>query len=489
MKPLFVSLMLVAGLWAGEGFGQVEVEWERTIQHGISDRFYDITLLDDDDFILTGATHLSVPAEERTLVMQLASSGEEISRREYGRDDQLSLTKSLRTSDGGVLLIGRIGDFAWDGADALVMKFNGDGDSLWSRTYGGNLSDWFNCALETDGSGFLLCGGTFSSGAGGSDYWLLKVDETGEEVWSATYGGRGDEQGTAIARVGENYCIAGSFNPRGIGPNDIYLFAINQDGDSLWSHRYGGQGNEQSSSMESTHDGGIIIGATTTSFGSGGADYWLLRLDSNGDSLWSRTYGGSGTDECYKIIVCNNGGYALAGNSESNQEREYDFWLMRVDERGDSLWSSYFDGGGNEYFAGLTQDATSSFILVGSTLPRGENSLGWVIKTTPDPVSVRYPFLNLEPSTFNLVSAFPNPFNSTLNIRLGLDKSAPTRLEIFDPLGRRVADLIPGVGLGGPTYAGEGRIVWDATGMPAGNYFISLETPQTTSMRQVTLIK
>jgi len=118
----------------------------------------------------------------------------------------------------------------------------------------------------------------------------------------------------------------------------MYLTALDENGELLWNRMYGGDSAEQCHSIVRTMDGCYALGGISCSFGSGDADFWLIKINENGDSLWSKTIGDSATDRCNAMIQTRDGGYAMAGESHSN------FSLARLDQNGDSLWMRYYGG-------------------------------------------------------------------------------------------------------------------------------------------------
>ena len=165
----------------------------------------------------------------------------------------------------------------------------------------------------------------------------------------------------------------------------IVLFAaapLHAQPDSLWSRTYGGGGNDDCYSLVQTADGGYALAGVTSSFGAGSRDFWLVRTDENGDSLWSCTYGGGGTDVCNSLVQTADGGFALAGETESFGAGDWDFWLVRTNENGDSLWSHTYGGVDFDGCYSLVQTADRGFALAGTTHSFGAGSYDfWLVRT------------------------------------------------------------------------------------------------------------
>jgi hypothetical protein len=243
-------------------------------------------------------------------------------------------------------------------------------DSLWAARYGGNSHDVCNAVVPTSDGGYALAGWTKSSGAGWYDFWLVKTDASGNKQWDKTYGGPEGEGAFAIQQtpVDGGYILAGVTGSFGDGPSDIWLVKTDADGNELWNHRYGGPQNEGCYSVQLSDDGGYVLGGFTDSYGFGGRDFWLLKTNSNGDSLWSRAYGASGFDQCNSMIKTTDGGFALAGVTESFRDRDQNYWLIKTDANGDSLWTRVYGTAEDDICYSLAETPDGGFVLGGSTM-------------------------------------------------------------------------------------------------------------------------
>ena len=153
--------------------------------------------------------------------------------------------------------------------------------------------------------------------------------------------------------------------------------------DTLWTRRFGGDGDDNSRSMKITTDGGYIICGSTNSIGAGDYDVWLIKTDSNGNEVWNETYGGGGTDQGWSVQQTHNGGYIITGLTYSySVGGNGDVWLLKVDPDGDEEWNQAF--GGSDYDEGscVQQTSDNGFIITGRTGSYGNGSYDyWLIKT------------------------------------------------------------------------------------------------------------
>ena len=256
-------------------------------------------------------------------------------------------------------------------------------DSLWSRTYGGELSDvWRRMHVLNDGS-LIIGGNSNSHGDGNRSFWLTKLSSDGDSLWSYFYGGEQAEWGAEVIPTSDGgFAMTGSSSSFGPGDADYWLLKVDENGDSLWSRAYGGPDRESTRSLNQTVDGGYLIAGWTLSFGAGTEDMWLVRTDQNGDSLWSRTFGGESNDRCFYATYGIDGNIYSIGDTRSYGQGDKDIWLVAADDNGDSLWSQTFNGGYDDDCRWIQQLADSGFVLVGSkNMDNADNWDVWIIRT------------------------------------------------------------------------------------------------------------
>lgn len=199
-----------------------------------------------------------------------------------------------------------------------AAPYDQDFDILWTRTYGGGSSDLGYFVQQTFDGGYIIAGCTESFGAGSSDAYLVKTDRNGNEVLSKTYGGANhDECHSARETSDGGYIIVGYTESFGAGGSDVYLIKTDMNGDTLWTKTYGGTRSEAGYSVQQTSDGGYIITGYTGSFALGNSDVYVIKTDAHGDTMWTKTYGGSGDDCGYSIQQTSDGGYVIGGSMYS----------------------------------------------------------------------------------------------------------------------------------------------------------------------------
>ena len=365
---------------------------------------------------------------------------------------------------------------------------------LWTRTYGGSDNDWGYSVQQTSDGGFTVAGSTESFGAGAEDVWLIHTDATGDTLWTRTYGGSDYDFGKSGQPTSDGGFIVTGYNRSFSGGEcDLWLIRTDAKGDTLWTRTYGGSGGEAGWSVQQTSDGGFIVAGYTSSYGAGGDDVRLIRTDSLGGTLWARTYGGIAGDVGYSVQQISDSGFIVAGETQSFGAGGGDVWLIRTDATGDTLWTQTY--GGSDYDGGYSVQQTydDGFIVAGMTQSFGTGSADvWLIKTdslgNTAPLAVTHP-RHGQSERFTLHPAYPNPFNPMTTIHYELPVQAELTLTIYDILGREVARLVDSMQ---PT--GYHQALWngqDHAGreVPTGIYIARVVTPAYTKSNKMVLLK
>jgi len=230
----------------------------------------------------------------------------------------------------------------------------------WQQNYGGSSADYAQSIQQTLDGGYIVAGGSSSNNGdvsgnnGGWDYWILKLDGTGNVQWEQNYGGSGYDYAYSIQQTLDGgYIVAGrsSSNDGDVSGNnggwDYWILKLDGTGNVQWEQNYGGSLDDGAFSIQQTLDGGYIVaGGSESNDGDvsenngDAADYWILKLDGTGNVQWEQNYGGSGNDRAYSIQQTLDGGYIVAGYSLSNDgdvsgnNGDYDYWIVKLSDDG-----------------------------------------------------------------------------------------------------------------------------------------------------------
>ena len=306
----------------------------------------------------------------------------------YGGTDAEFGNSVQQTTDGGYIVVGNTMSFGAGASDIYLIKTDSSGDTLWTKTYGGTEYDSGNDVKQTADGGYIITG-QINYPNNDADVYLVKTDSSGNALWTKTYGGTDWECGNSIDITNDGgYIIAGWTKSYGAGNNDIWLIKTDALGNTLWTKTFGGTDWEYAYCVQQTTDDGYILVGFTKSFGAGDRDVWLIKTDPNGNEIWNQTFGGSEMDHGMYVRQTNDSGYIITGTTYSFSNGEFDLWLLKTDSNGDLLWTKNFGGTGWDMAAGYcVQQVTDGGYIVAGWLDTDDgidnNGDVWLIKTNP----------------------------------------------------------------------------------------------------------
>jgi len=274
----------------------------------------------------------------------------------------------IQTSDGGYAIAGYTSSFGAGEADVYVVKLDANGNLQWTKTIGGPESEEGNSLIQTSDGGYAIAGYTESFGAGKMDVYVIKLDATGNLQWTRTIGGKKEDMGTSLIQTSDGgYAIAGYTKSFGAGEWDVYVVKLDANGNLQWTKTIGGPESEWGNSLIRTSDGGYAIAGLTESFGAGGEDVYVVKLDAHGNLQWTKTIGGKGWDAGASLIQTSDGGYAIAGYTPSFSAGGRDVYVIKLDANGKLQWTKTIGGPASEIGNSLIQTSDGGYAIAGYT--------------------------------------------------------------------------------------------------------------------------
>jgi len=357
----------------------------------------------------------------------------------YGGNGVEVLSGIVQTSDHGYILGGSStsdssGDKtqpAWDqygGWDYWIVKIDSLGKKQWDKRFGGTRGDLLYSLSQTFDEGYILAGNSDSDSSGDktqntqgdADYWIVKTDANGNKQWDKRFGGKEIEALYSIAQTTDHGFIlggvtmsdsSGDVSQSGLNHNrDFWIVKIDSAGNKQWDIRFGGNHWDVLYSLKQTMDGGYILGGSSQSDSSGqksqntveeSYDFWIVKIDATGVIQWDKDFGGAGDDELYSLCQTPDGGYLLAGTSNSgvsgNKTQypaggagDFDFWIVKTDSLGNKIWDKDFGGTLKEdEFGNVSVTSDGGYLLAGTSYSdksgdKSENNLAneqsWFVK-------------------------------------------------------------------------------------------------------------
>ena len=401
----------------------------------------------------------------------------------FGGSDSDCVYSVQQTFDGGYIVTGFTFSFGAGGFDFWLIKTDSNGNELWNKTFGGSDSDYAWSVQQTSDKGYIVAGATESFGAGDDDFWLIKTDSNGNKEWDKTFGGSNDDCAFSVQQTSDNgYILAGFTDSFGAGGRDSWLIKTDQNGNKEWDKTFGGSNNDHAHSIQMTSDNGYIIAGYTESFGAGNEDFWLIKTDSNGDKEWDKTFGGPDYDWAHSVQQTSDRGYIVAGYTESFGAGNEDFWLIKTDSNGDKEWDKTFGGPDYDWAHSVQQTSDRGYIVAGETKSFGAgNEDFWLIKLKGNGgTSVE----EEKPTEFNLHQNYPNPFNEATTIQYNLTENTKVSLDIYNLSGQKVRTLVDKL-----QEQGLYNINFNANNLQSGIYFYRLKTQYGIKTEKMMLVK
>ncbi|NML66554.1 gliding motility-associated C-terminal domain-containing protein [Hymenobacter sp. RP-2-7] len=417
--------------------------WDRTLGGSNADFPYAIAATTDGGSVVGGYSYSGASGDKTQdingnndyWVVKLDASGKKQWDKTYGGNDYDVLRSLQQTKDGGYILggfayssrSGSVSEASKGGADYWIVKLDANGNKQWDRRIGGNDHDLLYALQQTADGGYILGGSSFSKisgdksanpyGFSGADGWVVKLDANGRKEWDRTLGGTNADELRSIEQTADGGYLAGfstaspvsgdKTKPSKGGYLDYWVVKLDAQGQVQWDQVVGGPGLDYFVTAHQTRDGGYILGGHTdsevggdkTQPNRGGIDYWVVKLDAQGQRQWDQRVGTTVGDTLGGLCQTSDGGYLLGGKTrggiggDKTQARRggYDYWVVKLDASGKQQWDGAFGGTGSEELVSLQQLADGNYLLAGASYSgagadKSEASRGnadyWVVKIT-----------------------------------------------------------------------------------------------------------
>jgi len=322
----------------------------------------------DGGYIVAGSTKSYTYGDSDIAIYRLNSNGNKIWFKHYGGTQIDEAYSIQQTSDGGYIVTGKTASYSYGSDDFAIYKLNSSGNKVWFKHYGGANSDDAYSIQQTSDGGYIVAGNTWSYSYGNEDFAIYKLDSSGNKVWFKHYGGTGGDNGRSIQQTSDGgYVVVGSTESFTYGNPDIAIYKLNSNGNKVWFKHYGGTLWDIGFSIQQTSDGGYIVAGYTESYTYGNYDFAVYKLDSSGNKVWFRHYGGTGNDPARSIQQTSEGGYIVAGHSQSYAYGLWDTAIYKLDSNGNKIWFKHYGGTGYDAGWSVQQTSDGGYIVAGYT--------------------------------------------------------------------------------------------------------------------------
>ena len=382
---IIVSVILIAlastyYLWSSNKTDDIQwITFTKTFGGNDDDLIFSVQQTKDGGYILVGRTESYGSGDFDGWLIKTDSKGNELWSKTFGGRKFDEIRWLQQTKDGGYILSGFTKSYSSEDFDGWLIKTDDKGKEEWSRTFGGNENDQIVSVQQTEDGGYILAGGTFTFNSGNEDGWLIRTDEKGREIWSKTFGGNEDDRIISVQQTKDGgYVLTGYTSSYGSG-FDGWLIKTNEKGKEEWSKTFGEIDIDYLISVEQTNDNGYVLAGYTTSLGAGELDAWLVKTDTKGNELWSKTFGDSRLNQIYSVNQTKDEGYILTGITYSINDIMQG-WLIKTDKNGEKQWSKTYGNKEGGWLRTVLEAKDGGFIIVG-TINKNNKRDGWLIKT------------------------------------------------------------------------------------------------------------
>ncbi|MEJ5050662.1 T9SS type A sorting domain-containing protein [Chryseobacterium culicis] len=420
------------------------IQWQKALGGTQSEVANSTVQTSDGGYIMAGATSSNDGdangnhGNGDSWIVKMNSSGNIQWQKSLGGSNHDNAQSIQQTTDGGYIVAGTSnsndGDVTGNHGndDYWVVKLDSNGNIQWQKSLGGSNSDTAQSIQQTADGGYIVAGsshsndGDVSGNQGGQDYWVVKLDSTGNIQWQKSLGGSDSDQLSSIQQTSDGgYIIAGTTVSTdghitvSYGNNDFWVVKLDASGNIQWEKTLGNLADNMGYSVQQTFDGGYIAASTSydlSNIENGLPDYWIIKLNSTGVIQWEKYLGGGLHDNAITIRQTPDWDYIVGGWTASNNGQvtgnhgNLDWWIVKLDPNGNLKWEKTLGGSDFEYLNSVELTNDNGYIISGSTLSTDGDVTGnhglmdaWVVKLSPEQLGISESQKTVQPNLY------PNP--------------------------------------------------------------------------------
>ncbi|RUM66014.1 MAG: hypothetical protein DSZ05_05070 [Sulfurospirillum sp.] len=360
---------------------QFTSSWQIAFGGTSKDIAYGVAPAENGSVIVVGQCRSYGKGRDDVLAMKVNRDGKTLWKKTFGRKRKDIAYAITRTSDGNFVAVGESRSFSKLGdPDVYVIKFDTNGNLIWENTYGGEMRDFAKAVVATGDGGVLVAGSSESFGDDYLDAYILKISKNGKEEWARVLGGERDDIANGIALTTDGgFVIAGVTQSYGYQSKDYYIIRFDKHAKQRWTKVYGEDSEDIGKGVVATADGGCVVTGSTKSFGSKRNDVMVIKVAANGKLVWQRLFGYKEKEWMNAIVKTEDGGFMMAGQTDSFGHGKFDFYVMQLNAEGHSVWSPVYGGEDKDIAYGLTRTTDGDYVVVGSTKSYGKGKEDYFI--------------------------------------------------------------------------------------------------------------
>ncbi len=439
----------------------------------------------DGDFLVTGYTWThSPPSNMQIFLLKTDSQGNEIWTHYFGSEYDDYARTIEPTADGGFIITGSTYPSS-NNMDLFVIKTDPQGEVEWTRSYDISQYDHGFCGLQTDDGGFILTGTTNNNLTASADILLLKTDAYGNLLWYQMYGGCGFCLGyCAQQTLDGGYIISGSIEAleNGCG-SDFYLIRTDPSGNEIWSRIFGGSYDDYGFWIEQTPDGGFIFTGQQGTSVYNDPELYLEKMDADGNTIWEMLWCEDDIAVGNSVQNTSDGEFIVTGRTILNSEPGK-VLILKIDQDGNIQWNQTITYQYTIIGNCIRETVDHDFIISGFTVAPASEHQVYLARMDCQFSAIETPINESQPEEFILFPPNPNPFNPTTTFRMELPVASRVNLAIYDIRGSLIAYIVDSW-----KPAGYHQITFDGSELPSGVYIYRLTAGDYQASGKMVLLK
>jgi len=372
--PLLGSLLLAPILYADTPLNSnnkpFTTVWQKIYGGEEDDVAHGVVMLEHGDNAIIGTCKSYNAQRSDICITRINAQGQTIWRKRITGEKEDRGIAITRAKDGNLLILGSGKSFNHNGdRDLYVAKLSLEGKILWQHAYGGDRDEFAGGIAGTNDGGVLIVGDSESFDKKGyKDILIIRLDKEGRTLSQKTIGGKRNEEAKALTRTADgNFMMVGSREVSRAGDGDFFLLKLNQNGDKLWARTLGEENHDVLNAVTPTPDGGIVATGATRSFGSEQTDLSVMYFNKSGKLIWHKIYGFDYYDEGNAVTMTKDGGFMIAGTTNSMGKGDYDLYAIALDHTGSLIWSKLYGDRNRDIAHGITRTSDGGVLIVGES--------------------------------------------------------------------------------------------------------------------------
>ncbi len=481
--PLIIAGVLISSLnTRAQTFP--DLLWSKSYPGVYTELARQVLSTSDGGFAIVGESESFGPGIISTLLIKCDTTGEMEWYKTYGGEAFDIGYGASQTKDNGFIIATYTTSFEPEGLNLRLIKTDANGNEEWASVVpnsNGCIVSFAGCVVQTEDGGYLLVGDTYKDGTVYNQIKIFKIDENGEYLWHKEIGGPSDDYGACIQpTIDGNYILASHTYSYGNGKCDGYLVKINPEGDIIWEKTYGGTSFDSFYFVRPTSDGGYIAVGSTQSYGKAEQGF-IVKTDSEGETEWTAAHGGNKNEGFFGVVETPDHNYLVSGFTNSYGNGEHDCIIALINSAGELVEMKTYGGQNDDFGATIEEWPGKGYIAAGSFYSTSTYHDFTVLNFSPLTIPTATDYQPVVPEkTISIRNITPNPFYDEFLIEFSLEKTEKISITLTDMTGCVIGDVLTEA-----LQQGIHRIPCSGRGLKPGVYICRIQSGSAMAMKKI----